>query len=88
MELIVEPQGAWTRLVLNRPQVKNALNTALLAQLAEVLTGLARDPACRAVLVTGSEGNFAAGADSAVIEGKTSAQGAADRNSRRRVRAV
>ena len=35
MDLIVKPHGAWTRLVLNRPQVKNALNTALLARLAE-----------------------------------------------------
>ena len=78
MDLIVEPQGAWTRLVLNRPQVKNALNTALLAQLAEVLEALARDPACRAVLLTGAEGNFAAGADIAEIEGKSSADGATD----------
>lgn len=78
MDLIVEPQGAWTRLVLNRPQVKNALNTALLAQLAGALTDLAGDPACRAVLLTGAEGNFAAGADIAEIEGKTAAEGAAD----------
>jgi enoyl-CoA hydratase len=78
MDLIIEPQGAWTRLVLNRPLVKNALNTALLAHLAEVLAGLARDPVCRAVLLTGAEGDFAAGADIAEIEGKTAAEGAAD----------
>ena len=76
--LIVEPRGAWTRLVLNRPEAKNALNTALLARLAEVLAGLARDPACRAVLLTGAEGNFAAGADIGEIEGKSSAEGATD----------
>lgn len=78
MELIVEPQGAWTRLVLNRPEVKNALNTALLARLAEALSHLADDPGCRAVLLTGAEGNFAAGADISEIEGKSSADGAAD----------
>lgn len=78
MELIVEPHGAWTRLVLNRPEVKNALNTALLARLAEVLGHLARDTACRAVLLTGAEGNFAAGADIGEIEGKTAAEGASD----------
>lgn len=78
MDLIVEPQGAWTRLVLNRPEVKNALNTALLARLADVLGDLARDTACRAVLLTGAEGNFAAGADIGEIEGKTAAEGAAD----------
>lgn len=78
MELIVEPHGAWTRLVLNRPEVKNALNTALLARLAEVLGDLARDTACRAVLLTGAEGNFAAGADIGEIEGKTAAEGTSD----------
>lgn len=28
MDFIVEPRGASTRLVLNRPQVKNALDTS------------------------------------------------------------
>jgi enoyl-CoA hydratase len=78
MDLIVEPHGAWTRLVLNRPEVKNALNTALLARLAEVLGDLALDPNCRAVLLTGARGNFAAGADIGEIEDKTSTEGAAD----------
>lgn len=76
--LIVEPVGAWTKLVLNRPEVKNALNTALLARLAKVLGDLARDPSCRAVLLTGAAGNFAAGADIGEIEGKSSAEGAED----------
>jgi enoyl-CoA hydratase len=58
--------------------VKNALNTALLARLAEVLDDLARDPACRAVLLTGANGNFAAGADIGEIETKTTAEGATD----------
>jgi enoyl-CoA hydratase len=78
MELIVEPHGSWTRLVLNRPEVKNALNTELLASLAGSLTHLARDSACRAVLITGAGGNFAAGADIAEIETKSAAEAAAD----------
>jgi enoyl-CoA hydratase len=76
--LIVEKHGVWARLVLNRPEVRNALNTALLGQLAEVLTSLAQDPTCRAVLVTGAEGNFAAGADIGEMVGKSSAQAATD----------
>jgi enoyl-CoA hydratase len=76
-DLLIEPQGAWVRLVLNRPAAKNALNTALLGRLAAVLAGLAGDPACRAVLLTGV-GDFAAGADIGEIEGKTTAEGAAD----------
>jgi enoyl-CoA hydratase len=77
-DLIIEPQGTWVRLVLNRPQVKNALNTALLARLDQVLTDLAVDPGCRAVMICGAEGNFAAGADIAEIEGKTSHDAAHD----------
>jgi enoyl-CoA hydratase len=76
--LLVEPQGGWVRLVLNRPEAKNALNTALLAALAEVLNRLAADDACRAVLLCGTDGNFAAGADIGEIEHKGSAEGAAD----------
>lgn len=77
-EVLIEPQGAWVRLVLNRPAVKNALNTALLARLAQILADLAADPAVRAVLICGAQGNFAAGADIAEIEGKTRAEGAQD----------
>ncbi len=78
MDLIVEQHGAWTRLALNRPEVRNTLDTALLAGLATVLTQLAQDPDCRAVLLTGAGGHFAAGADITEIEGKSSADGAAD----------
>jgi enoyl-CoA hydratase len=78
MELIIEPHGPWTKLTLNRPEAKNALNTALLAQLAEALSALARDPSCRAVLLTGAAGNFAAGADIGEIASKSSAEGATD----------
>jgi enoyl-CoA hydratase len=73
--LTVEPRGNWTRLTLNRPGVRNALNTALLARLAEVLVDLAQDRACRAVLLAGAEGNFAAGADLGEIESKSSLDG-------------
>lgn len=78
MDLIVEPHGTWTRLVLNRPSVKNALNTALLSRLAEVLGTLAHDPACRVVLLTGTDGNFAAGADIGEIDGKSASDAATD----------
>jgi enoyl-CoA hydratase len=78
MELLTQRMDGWARLVLNRPVQKNALNTALLGALASALDDLASDTACRAVVLTGSEGNFAAGADIAEIETKSSADGAAD----------
>ncbi|WP_151719376.1 enoyl-CoA hydratase-related protein [Gemmobacter serpentinus] len=76
--LIETDEGGWTRLVLNRPEARNALNTRLLADLAAALERLARDATCRAVLITGANGNFAAGADIAEIEGKTTTEGAVD----------
>jgi enoyl-CoA hydratase len=77
-EVIVEAFAGWTRLTLNRPAVRNALNTHVLSCLADVLDGLARDNSCRAVLLCGADGNFAAGADITEIETKTSAEAAAD----------
>lgn len=79
MEHLLETrEGAWTRLVINRPAARNALNTALLADLAAALRRLADDPDCRAVLLHGAEGTFAAGADIGEIATKTSAEAAHD----------
>lgn len=77
-QLIIENRGAWVKITLNRPAAKNALNTAILGQVASVLTAAAADPMIRAVLICGAEGNFAAGADIAEIESKTAAEGAVD----------
>jgi enoyl-CoA hydratase len=76
--LIVEPMDGWARLTLDRPEARNALNTALLGRLDEELARLAADPTCRAVLLTGAGGNFAAGADIGEIEGRGSAEAAQD----------
>jgi enoyl-CoA hydratase len=78
MDLLTERFDGWARLTLNRPAQKNALNTALLGALADTLTTLATDPAIRAVVLTGAEGNFAAGADIGEIEHKSTAEGAID----------
>lgn len=50
------------RLWLNRPERKNALNTALLCELAEHCEALAANGA-RAILIQGKDSHFAAGAD-------------------------
>ena len=77
-QVITEQQDGWVKLTLNRPEAKNALNTAVLARVAEALTTAAADPTVRAALICGADGTFAAGADIAEIEGKTSAEGAHD----------
>lgn len=76
--LILTQHPFWLHIALNRPTVKNALNTATLAALADTLTEAASDPAIRAVLLSGSEGHFAAGADITEIESKTTAEADTD----------
>ncbi|NJD28700.1 MAG: enoyl-CoA hydratase [Chloroflexi bacterium] len=49
---------------LNRPEVLNALDFALIEELTDALETLDRDPACRAIVITGAgDRAFAAGAD-------------------------
>lgn len=50
-------------LTLNRPEARNALSTALLAGLAELLAQAEDDSEIRAVVLTGGPKVFAAGAD-------------------------
>ncbi|WP_431025970.1 2,3-dehydroadipyl-CoA hydratase PaaF [Halomonas sp. H5] len=57
------PHRGVLRITLHRPEALNALNTALLGELAEVLADADRDDAIRAVVLTGSRRAFAAGAD-------------------------
>ena len=79
MEVLLKKSlEGWTRLTLNRPSVRNALNTDILSQLADVLDQLASDHSCRVVLICGADGNFAAGADITEIESKSSAEAAID----------
>ena len=77
-DLLIDRRSGWALLTLNRPAAKNALNTAVLGGLAAHLDALAKDQSCRAVVLCGADGNFAAGADIGEIETKTSAEGAAD----------
>ena len=56
---------------LNRPQALNALNSALIGELNEALKAFADDPAIGAIVLTGSEKAFAAGADIKEMQEKT-----------------
>jgi enoyl-CoA hydratase len=61
--IIVETRGAVGLITLNRPKALNALNAALMAELSTALDGLEDDDAIGAIVITGSEKAFAAGAD-------------------------
>ena len=58
-------------LTLNRPDALNALNAALMAETVAALTELDRDPNVGAIVITGSDKAFAAGADIKEIAPKT-----------------
>jgi enoyl-CoA hydratase len=61
--LIVSREGTVALVRLNRPQVLNALNQALMADLVDLVEGFDQDPEVRCIVLTGDERAFAAGAD-------------------------
>lgn len=61
--IIVETHGSVGLIRLNRPKALNALNSALIQELNAVLVAFENDPAIGALVLTGSDKAFAAGAD-------------------------
>lgn len=62
--LLVEgPEQGVLILTLNRPDALNALNTEMLGNLSKALDNAEADPEARAIIITGSQKAFAAGAD-------------------------
>ncbi len=61
--LALEFDGPVATLTLNRPQARNALNTAMWRAIPDVVKAVADDPSLRLLLVRGAGGNFASGAD-------------------------
>jgi enoyl-CoA hydratase len=61
--LIVETRGKTGLIKLNRPQAYNALNNLLMDQLTAALDAFEADEAIGAIVLTGNEKAFAAGAD-------------------------
>jgi enoyl-CoA hydratase len=60
---MIQRQPPIAVVTLNRPDVLNALSPALLSELCEALEVLNADPQVRAIILTGDERAFAAGAD-------------------------
>ena len=69
--ILVETRGPVGLLTLNRPQALNALNTPLMRELAHALDAFESDGAVRAIVLTGSDRAFAAGADIEEMQPKT-----------------
>ncbi|MFJ4292552.1 enoyl-CoA hydratase [Cupriavidus sp. NPDC089707] len=61
--ILVETRGRVGLVTLNRPKALNALNDALMDELGAALTAFDQDEGIGAIVITGSERAFAAGAD-------------------------
>lgn len=62
MTVVVE-RGAVARVRMNRPEVFNAFDEAMIAALHDAFTALAADPAVRVIVLEGAGKAFSAGAD-------------------------
>ena len=70
--LRIVAEGRVSVVTVNRPDVLNALNTALLEELLATLEDLGSDPTCGVIVVTGAgDRAFIAGADIKEMDGKT-----------------
>ena len=62
-KIVIEKNGPVTTIILNRPEVKNALDQESVEQLAEAFRDFDQDATQRVGVVTGAGGAFCAGAD-------------------------
>ncbi|WP_137126739.1 enoyl-CoA hydratase [Roseomonas sp. HF4] len=69
--ILTETQGAVAVIRLNRPQALNALCDQLMGELGQALRDYDADPAIAAIVITGSERAFAAGADIKEMKDRT-----------------
>ncbi len=69
--ILVETRGAVGLVTLNRPEALNALCAALIKELAEALDAFEAEDAIGAIVLTGSDKAFAAGADIKEMSGRS-----------------
>ncbi len=74
----IERRGAVGVIALHRPKALNALSAALMAELARALDGFEDDEGIGAIVLTGDQRAFAAGADIKELQTKTFADVVAD----------
>ena len=79
MNLLIEDKGAVRIVTLNRPQKRNALDSALSRALLEALRGADADEGVRCVVLTGAGQGFCAGADLSEFKGLSDPQAAETR---------
>ncbi len=78
VEVEVEAGGRVARVALNRPEQRNAVSRAMLAELVSALGELAAAPDMRVVVLSGNGADFCAGADVGELEAARSGPDAID----------
>ncbi len=69
--IIAEKKGRVGLITFNRPKALNALNAALIAELVQALDSFEADDEVGAIVITGNDKAFAAGADIKEMQDKT-----------------
>jgi enoyl-CoA hydratase len=72
--ILTETRGKVGLITLNRPKALNALNSTVLAEMLSALTAFEADENVGAIVITGSEKAFAAGADIKEMQPKSFAE--------------
>jgi enoyl-CoA hydratase len=72
--ILTETRGKVGLITLNRPKALNALNSTVLAEVLSALTAFEADENVGAIVITGSEKAFAAGADIKEMQPKSFAE--------------
>lgn len=62
-DVIVEREGDWVTLLLNRPEAKNALSLNLTAEMLDAIESIRVDKTLRGVIIRGAGAVFCAGGD-------------------------
>jgi methylglutaconyl-CoA hydratase len=84
----IADHGSVRRIALNRPQVHNAFDDGLIAELTDALQQAGADSAVRTVILTGEGASFSAGADLNWMRGMASASEAENREDSLRLAAL
>ena len=77
--LLLHREGALARLRLNRPELHNAFDASLIAELTSALEQVGSDPGVRVVVLEGAGASFSAGADLNWMRGMAAASEAENR---------
>lgn len=67
-KILYETQDGITRVTLNRPEKRNALDGELIDEIKDAMSATSLDAECRVVLLTGAGKDFCSGADLAGLE--------------------